>query len=140
MALRQLVGLVVVLLVAATSGCSGVEGPVGPQGPVGPEGPAGPQGAVGAMGAPGAFPAMVATKSGNNGTVSCTVYCSDLTNTWPAAGPSGTCVGVKIVLGAGSKVSPNLNGYHLGCEQVASSTVADWSGSTDAVSCLCLRF
>jgi hypothetical protein len=75
-------------------------------------------------------------KGGDNGTVSCDTFCSDLAGSW---GASGTCVGARIALGAGSGVTASYNGKYLPCASSGGS-VTGWTAAVDQIQCWCVNF
>ena len=99
---------------------AGPRGPEGAQGLPGSQGREGPQGAQGPQGAAGAFAGQIAQKGGNNGTVSCGTFCAGAQ--W---GPTGTCVGAKLVSGVGV-------GTYIDCQTVP--------GLNNSLDCWCSQF
>lgn len=116
----------------------GPTGPTGPTGATGAIGPAGPQGDAGPQGPQGAFPGTITSHAGNNGTVSCDRYCSNLD---AGFGPwTGTCVGAQISIMAGSPIA-GFNGKYVGCSNTPTTLLAGWdAGGGDEALCYCITY
>jgi len=109
--------------VGSAAGLSGSQGPQGPQGLPGPQGPQ------------GAFPGTIVSTLGNNGTVSCTTFCSGL-GIWSM---NGTCVGARLEIHANPSDIKAYNGKYVGCEVVASA-ISGWKPAVDTLQCWCISY
>jgi hypothetical protein len=106
---------------------------------IGPAGPAGVDGEQGPKGDPGAFPATFFTVGGNNGTVSCDTFCSNIAEQWGTW--SGTCVSARIGIGANPSPIAAENGEYIPCSQAPTAMFGSgWNAQTDGVACACLSF
>lgn len=121
-------------------GDQGIQGMLGPQGTQGLKGDKGDKGDAGPQGPPGAFPGVIGIATGNNGTVSCDAYCSNLEPSWDTGTASGTCVGAQLAITTSTLM--RYNGKYVGCSFVPANEFGGWNtaSSGDGILCHCITY